>query len=368
MESISHRTDWSVLFQAVLLSLVLLSLPHTAWAKWYLLASVHPNNLVVIDTETDTVVKNIGLEGRGPALNIAPDPAHPQYAYVVNNLSQSVAMVDLDEGKQVKSFPLSSENELVRTMAIDVNAQGNRLFIHEMPVKKELGKYEAVDNRIRVINLDTQETLTTFAAPRQVMALASSKDGKRLYVFSVGQDVYVYDAETGAQLDILPLLNRNITGVSRTDGLPLLNPYQENDYVVSFGALVTDSITNQVTLGMAWLDLSQAEPEMQIVELQPFSPEHYVLTGTLSAKTHKAYFGYNTLWKIDTKTRHIEQTTPLSNTYFAPMVHPEGKKVYCGSNWHDVAVFDAETLEPITKIALGATQTGGGNVLRFVRR
>ena len=355
-------------YNALLLCLVLIGLPHTAWAKWYLLASVHPNNLVVIDTETDTVVKNIALEGRGPALNIAPNPAHPQYAYVVNNLSQSVAMVDLDEGKQVKSFPLSNDNELVRTMAIDINGQGNRLFIHEMPVKKGLGSYEAVENRIRIINLDTQETLRTFSAPRQVMSLASSKDGKRLYVFSVGQDIFVYDTETGEQLDTLPLLNRNITGVDRTDGLPLGNPYQEHGYQVSFGAFVTDTITGQVTLSMASLDLNQTEPEIEVVEIQPFTPEFYVLTGALSPTTKKAYFAYNTLWKVDPKTRHIEKSVPLPNTYFMPFIHPEGKKVYCGSNWHDVAVFDAESLELLTKIELGATQTGGGNVLRFVQR
>src|SRR5215510_1405573 len=133
----------------MLLSLLLCGLPRVAWAKWYLLASAHPNNLLVIDTETDTVVKDIALEGRGPALNIAPNPAHPQYAYVVNELARSLAKVDLDEGKQVTSFPLSNEDELVRTMAIDVNPQGTRLFIYEMPLKKGVGRYEAEEPRIR---------------------------------------------------------------------------------------------------------------------------------------------------------------------------------------------------------------------------
>lgn len=354
--------------QTLLVCLMLLGLPPAAWAKWYLLASVHPNNLVVIDTETDTVVRNIALEGRGPALNIAPNPAHPQYAYVVNNLSQSVAMVDLDEGKQVTSFPLSSDTELVRTMAIDVNAQGNRLFIHEMPLQKEQGSYTALDNRIRVIDLDTQQTLLTFPAPRQVMSLATSKDDTRLYIFSVGQDIFVYDTETGQRLDSLPLLNRNLTGVGRTDGLPLGNPYQEHGHLVSFGAFVADTITGQTTLGIASLDLNEDEPEVEVVELQPFSPEFYVLTGALSPTTRKAYFAYNRLWRVDLQTRQIEKSRPLPNTYFMPFIHPQGKKIYCGSNWHDVAVFDAESLELLTKIELGATQTGGGNVLRFVQR
>ena len=84
-------------------------LPCAALAKWYLLASVHPNNLVVIDTETDKVIKNIQLEGRGPSMNIAPNPQNPQFAYVVNEMSQNVAMVDIDEGKQVTTFPALHE-------------------------------------------------------------------------------------------------------------------------------------------------------------------------------------------------------------------------------------------------------------------
>jgi hypothetical protein len=350
------------------INLLLLILPHTAWAKWYLLASTHPNNLVVVDTETDTVVKDIALEGRGPAMNIATNPARPQYAYVVNELAQSVALVDLDEGKQAASFPLSSDNELVRTMAIDVNVQGTRLFIHEMPVKKGVGSYEAQENRIRVIDLDTNKTIRTIPAPRQVMSLASSKDGKRLYAFSVGQDISVFDIEQGKQIDTIPLLNRNITGIARTDGLPVFNLYQEYDHVLSFGTITTDEFSGKMTLGIGSLDLKETEPELKLIELQPFTAEHYVLTGALGPQDGKAYFSYNNLWRVDPHTRKIEKSVPLSNTYFAPLMHPEGKKLYCGGNWSDLAVFDPETLELRKKIPLGHPQSGGGNGVRFVQR
>ena len=109
------------------------------------------------------------------------------------------------------------------------------------------------------------------------------------------------------------------------------------------------------------------DPELKTSELQPFSAENYNLTGLLSPKTNQVYFSYNNLWKIDPKTRKM-QTAELSNTYFVPLLHPDGKKVYCGANWHDIAVFDADTLTPITKIALSHSQTGGGNDLRFVNR
>ena len=342
--------------------------PHAACAKWYLLASTQPNNLVVVDTETDTVVKDIALEGRGPAMNIATNPARPQYAYVVNNLAQSVGMVDLDEGKQVTSFPLSNDNELVRTMAIDVNTQGTRLFIHEMPVKKGLGSYAAQENRIRVIDLDTNKTIRTIPAPRQVMSLASSKDGKRLYAFSVGQDITVFDIEQGKQIDTIPLLNRNVTGIARTDGLPGFNLYQEYDHVLSFGTVTSDTFSGKPILGIGVLDLKQAEPELKVTELQPFTAEHYVLTGALGPQDGKAYFSYNNLWRVDLHTRKIEKSVPLPNTYFAPFMHPDGKKLYCGSNWSDVAVFDPETLELLKKIPLGHPQSGSSSGLRFVKR
>jgi hypothetical protein len=346
--------------------LVLFFFPHPAWATWYLLATSAPNTLHVIDTETDTVVKKIELEGQGPALNVAPNPTHPQYAYVVNNLAQSVAMVDLDEGKQVTSFALSNNDELVRTMAIDVNPQGNRLYIHEMPLKKQLGSYQMQDPRVRVVDLETNKTVKTFKVPRQIMSLASSKDGKRLYAFSVGQDIYALDPEQGTLVDTIPLVNHNITGMGRVDGLPIWNPYQENDYQVSFAVVVSDTITGQMTLGISSMDLSQPEPELQIIELQPFTLDTYTLAGVFSPKTNKVYFSYNSLWMVDPKTRKVEKSVPIENTYFAPHLHPEGKKIYCGGNWHDIGVFSAETLDPITKIALGNSQAGGS--LRFVQR
>ncbi len=345
-----------------------LGAPRTAGAKWYLLASANPNNIVVIDTETDTVVKDIALEGKGPAMNIATNPAHPQYAYVVNDLARSVAMVDLDEGKQVTSFPLTSGNELVRTMAIDVNAQGTHLFIHEMPVKQEIGKYEAQENRIRVIDLKTNTTVRTFAAPRQVMALASSRDGKRLYAFSVGQDITVFDIEQGKLIDTIPLVNRNITGIARTDGLPAFNLYQEYDHVLSFGTVTVDAFSEKMLLGIASLDLKQTDPQLKVTELQPFTAENYVLTGALAPKTGKAYFSYNGLWRVDPKTRKVEKSVQLPNTMFAPFMHPEGTKLYCGNNWHEIFVYDPESLALQKRIPLGHTQSGSGGGIRFVKR
>ena len=345
----------------------ILCLPGVVWGKWYILTAALPNTIYVIDTDTDKVVKTIPLEGRGPIFAVTPNPAHPQFAYTVTNLNQSVAIVDVDEGKEVFRFNLASDNELVRTMAIDVNPQGDRLYIHEMPLKKELGRYELLQPRIRVINLDTNETVKVFPAPRQILSLASSQDGKRLYAFSVGGDVSVLDPEKGQVVDTIPMAaNWQVTGMSRVDGLPLWNPYQENDYVASFAVVAADTITGNSTQGIAYLDLKQAVPDLQVVELQPYEAAWWAAQGVASLKTQKAYFGWDKLWKIDMKTRKLEKVAPFdANTHFASFLHPEGKKIYCGGNWSYISVFDAETLEPMSKIDLGHSQAGAG--LRFVQ-
>ena len=40
----------------------------SASAKWYMVVGTLPNNVEVVDTTTDKVVKTIALEGQGPVL------------------------------------------------------------------------------------------------------------------------------------------------------------------------------------------------------------------------------------------------------------------------------------------------------------
>ncbi len=363
MRSMDRHWLWLSVSACVLV----LCLPGLVWAKWYILTAALPNTVYIIDADTDQVVKTIPLEGRGPISTVVPNPTRPQFAYVVTDLNQSVAVVDLDEGREVLRFDLSNDNELVRTMAVDVNPDGDRLYIHEMPLKKDLGTYEMLETRIRVVDLETNTVKQVFPAPRQVMALAVSQDGKRLYAFSISRDITVLDPETGQVVDTIPMANWQLTGAGRLEGLPVWSAYQENDYIASFAVGMTDTITHNTTVGVASLDLKQAAPELQVFELHPFAAEWYTAHGVIAAKTNKAYLGWDKLWKVDIKTRQMEKVAEFeTSSHFASFLHPEGKKVYCGGNWSTVSVFDAETLEPLGKVDLGHSQAGAG--MRFIQR
>jgi WD40 repeat protein len=360
-----RRKSSSLLVMSVLV--VMFCVPGTVWGKWYLLTGSQTNTVYVIDTETDQIVKTIPLEGPGPIMSVTPNSAHPQFAYVVTNLNQSVVVVDLDEGKEVMRFNLSVDNELVRTMAVDVNAQGTRLYIHEMPLKTSPGRYEMQDTRIRVVDLTTNKVRKVFSAPRQVMSLASPPDGTRLYAFSVGGDISVLDPEQGTVIETIPMANNwQVSGMGRVDGLPMWNPYQESDYVAAFAVVTNDTITGSNALGVAYLDLKQDFPDLKVIELQPFAAEWWTAQGVVSLKSQKAYFGWDKLWKVDLKTRTIEKVAAFEvSSHFGCSLHPEGEKVYCGANVSAIDVFHAETLEPLGKIDLKQSQAGAG--MRFVQ-
>ena len=345
--------------------LALLSWATNASARWYVVVGTLPNNLEVVDTTTDKVVKTIPLQGQGPVLAIATNPATPRYAYATTNLDQAVAVVDLEQGKQVATYKLSSDTELARVEALNLNPRGDRLYVYELPLKQSLGRYQHEEPRFAVYDTATNKLVKTFPAPEQTMSFAFSPDGKRIYAFCIGQDVIVLDSEDGRRLSSIPLAHRNITGVRATYGLPVLANYQEQNYVLSFAIIVEDSITGTDTLSIGVIDLKQKNPHLQIVELEPFAEDWYTVEGVgTPPDLHKAYFVWNDLWKVDYKTRKREAHASLANSQAVPLIHPDGKKLYCGGQWHALNVYNADTLKHLTDVELGHSMAASG--MRFI--
>jgi DNA-binding beta-propeller fold protein YncE len=338
----------------------------SAFAKWYVIVGTLPNNVEVVDTTTDKVVKTIPLAGRGPVLAIATNPATPRYAYATTNLDQAVAVVDLEQGKQVATYSLSSDTELARVEALNLNPKGDRLYVYELPLKQSLGGYQHEEPRFLIFDTATNKLVKTLAAPEQTMSFAFSPDGKKIYAFCIGQDIIVLDSENGRRIGSIPLAHRNITGIRATYGLPILANYQEQNYVLSFAIIVEDSITDTDTLSIGVIDLKQPSPRLKIVELEPFSEDWYSVEGIGTAPDlHKAFFVWNDLWKVDYLTRKREAEISLPNSQAVPLIHPDGKKLYCGGQWHALNVYDTSTLKHITDVELGHTMAASG--MRFLR-
>ena len=356
------RSHYSLIFAFALLTMWASS----ASAKWYVVVGTLPNNVEVVDTTTDKLVKTIPLEGQGPVLAIATNPNASRYAYATTNLDQAIAVVDLEQGKQVATYKLSSDTETVRVEAINLNPKGDRLYVYELPLKQSLGRYEHEAPRFRVFDTATNKPIRTFPAPEQTLSFAFSPDGSRIYTFCIGQDIIVLDSSDGHRLGSIPLAHRNITGIRATYGLPVLANYQEQNYLLTFAIIVEDSITGTDTLAIGVIDLKQENPTLQIVELEPFVEDWYTVEGIgTGPDLHKAFFVWNDLWKIDYKTRTREAQASLANSQAVPLIHPEGKKLYCGGQWHSLNVYDVDTLKHLTDVELGHSMAASG--MRFVR-
>jgi DNA-binding beta-propeller fold protein YncE len=337
----------------------------TASAKWYMVVGTLPNLVQIVDTTTDKVVKTIPLEGQGPILQISTDPATPRFAYVTTNLDQAVAVVDLEQGKQVATYKLSSDTETVRVSATNLNPKGDRLYISELPLKLTPGRYQHEQQRFVVYDTTTNTPVKSFPAPAQTLSFAFSPDGTKLYTFCVGQDIMVLDSSDGHVLGTIPLAHRNITGIRATYGLPLLANYQEQNYLITFAIIVEDSITNTDTLSLGLLDLKKDHPTLNVIETEPFVEDWYTVEGIAAPPdVHKAYFVWNDLWKIDYLTRKREAEVTLPNSQAVPLLSPDGKKVYCGGQWHALYVYDADTLKHIDDVEMGHSMAGIG--MRFL--
>jgi DNA-binding beta-propeller fold protein YncE len=236
----------------------------------------------------------------------------------------------------------------------------------ELPLKVSLGQYQHEEPRFRVVDVAAGKLIKTFPAPPQTMSFGFSPDGRKIYAFCVGQDVLVLDSETGRLLGTIPLAHRNITGVRATYGLPLLVNYEEQNYLVTFAIIVEDSITDTDTLSLGVLDLKQPNPKLEVIETEPFVEDWYSVEGVGTAPDlHKAYFVWNNLWKVDYRTRKRDAEVSLPNSQAVPLIHPDGKKLYCGGQWHALAVYDAATLRHIDDVELGHSMAGIG--MRFLK-
>jgi DNA-binding beta-propeller fold protein YncE len=361
----NKRDSWR-LGCSLVVGLVMTMWAGSASAKWYMVIGTLPNLVQVVDTTTDKVVRTIPLEGQGPILQISTDSATPRYAYATTNLDQAIAVVDLEQGKQVATYKLSDDTETVRVSATNLNPKGDRLYVSELPLKVTPGRYVHEAPRFAIYDTTTNKLEKTIPAPEQTMSFAFSPDGKRLYAFCVGQDVLVLDADDGHLMGTIPMANRNITGIRATYGLPLLANYQEQDYLITFAIIVEDSITNGDTLSLGLLDLKKDKPTLDVIETEPFVEDWYSVSGIATpADTHKAYFVWNDLWKVDYKTKKREAVTSLPNSQAVPLLSPDNKKLYCGGQWHSLFVYDPVTLKHIDDVELNHSMAGIG--MRFVK-
>lgn len=335
----------------------LLMLSSSAWAKDLIITGSRPNLIYVVDGDRDEVSKEIVLEGPGSPATITFHP-DGRRLFVVTNRWQEVAVVDLEVGEQTRRLIPGNEDERVMVVGLAVHPEGKELFVYEVPTRLKADRFLVQSPRIRVVDTENLETLHTFEVPRQIGLLAFNPEGDILYALS--HAIYLLNPRSGEIVKSLPLKHHPRTDIEDPDVFALWPVYEQSG-VLSSVYFAKDRITGANLAGLANLDLTTGS--MEWMELE--NATQVLFTSVVAPSRRYAYLVYNTLTRVDLEKRRIEKRVTLDHPYYVGNISSDGRKIYLGGTQPDLAVYDAETLEPIKKIRLkGDQETASLRVIR----
>ena len=186
---------------AAVLALAAAALP--AAAKDYLLVPARPDKLVIVDAGAMAIDKVIQLDGAGPLPQLPVVSKDGSRAYVMMNMLESIAIVDLVNGKTLGRIEMSGAEERVKGMfGMDLSPDGKTLVVYQSPVKMLADEFQVQPTRLAFYDAETGELRSTAEVPRQITLVAWSEDGSRIY--GMGRKMYVFDA-TGKQIEEKPI-------------------------------------------------------------------------------------------------------------------------------------------------------------------
>lgn len=322
----------------------------------YVAVANRPNNLSLVDTRTDQVVKTCKLpDGFGPGImQVSPDSSR---IYVLNNHFGDIYGVEVDSCKTVFHASLSpNPGERGRAMfSLALSRDGKELYSIINPTRRGLDHLEVLEPQLLVFSTaDGLEAkpVRSFPAPRQTTLIQVGNDGT-LYV--VGPDVYRANAQTGKFEVHEPLRNWKQPLASAPDVLyvwPLQRP--QNTLGLLYTALrFKDESKNPETAEpfYGFLDLDLATGKTELLDFANFTEVYF--TGARSPKDPNLMYGVlNHLHKYDIRERKLLASASLEHTFYAIAFNKSGSKLYLGGTFNDLAVFDPDSMKQTGNIKL----------------
>ena len=324
----------------------------------YLLVANYPNNIHVIDTETDTLFKSCDLPGSfGPnTIQVAPDG---KTAYILTNRYEDIYGIELDTCEVTFHAPMALKaGERTKSIfSIAIIPDGEELYTVQNPTLLFRDHYEVQPPRLAVYDTNSgsnAKPVRIFPAPRQISVMMTADDGT---LYMAGPDIYKVDVETGKKEVAIASRNWDRPSYAPPDVLyvwPTRSP--SNDFTIlyttaKFQDESRDLNTADWLYGYMNIDLETGETKTQdfgeLVEIY--------FTGMRHPKDDNIVFGVlNRLAKYDVEKQELIGVAELEHTYYSVAINHAGSKIYLSGAWSDVAVYDSETMEQIGQVQLPA--------------
>ncbi|WP_286239226.1 quinohemoprotein amine dehydrogenase subunit beta [Neptuniibacter halophilus] len=324
----------------------------------YLLTVTRPNQLHVIDTKTDKVLRSCDVPGIFGNGGVAPSP-DGKIAYVMTNKWEDVVGFDISNCEIVFSMKQSSPTEQVKSMiSMAVSADGKELYTVQNPVKLHKDHFEALQPRLAVYNtadgLDAKP-VRTFPVDRRITKLGFiEKTGE---VILGGGDVKAIDAKTGEIRTLAKLQNwdRDQSEWVPPDAFQMhtigehIGEYIMPYFTIKWNGEPGDMEKAEFLWGMTRIDTKTGEVETG--EVLPFE---FIVFNWLTDPNDKdvVYGSFNQLSKHNIKEGKNLIVQPLAHTYYNLNMLQDGSKIYVGGTSSDISIHDPKTLEKIGSIQL----------------
>ncbi len=325
-----------------------------AAAKDYLMVPARPDKLVIVDAAAMAIDKVIQLEDAGPLPQTPVVNRDGTRAYVMMNMLESIAIVDLVEGKTIGRIEMSGTD-------------GQTLVVYQSPVKMLADEFQVQPTRLAFYDAGTGALKSTAEVPRQITLVAWSKDGSKIY--GMGRKMYVFDA-TGKQIEEKPIHGWEVETYAQPDVLDVWSQFEQSGVIATpyYTARLDGAPDDPETYrtGILTQDLDSGEMLMRDVEATDI---FYFSTAASPTDKNRVFGAYNFLSSFDMEAGKPLKRVPLPHSYYSVNVSSDGRTVYLGGAMSDVSAYDAETLEKTGEVQMpGGASISLASVRMFQRQ
>jgi len=337
----------------------------------YLITTNYPDNLDVVDMQSDVLYKTCQLPASSTPGMIQMSPDR-KIAYVLVNHYADVYGVDIDTCEPVFHAHLAQKfAENARSMwGMTVSHDGKEIYVVANPTMVFTDHYEVQQPRLDVYASNggmSAKPIRSFPAPRQLTIMQSGNDGS-LYV--IGPDIYKVDTKTGKFDVIIPSRNWKRPNYSPPDVLYVWNQQTyQNEFAVLYTAAKfkddkKDLATADNVYGFFSIDLATGKTTTQ--DFAPLTEVYF--TGMRSPKDPNLIFTVlHRFAKYDIKQQKLLKAALLDHTYYCVTLNKAGNKAYLTGTLNDVAIFDTDKMESIGNVKLPGGDMAATTTQAFIR-
>lgn len=322
----------------------------------YMVVANYPNNMHVIDLQTDTLYKSCELpDAFGPGVTqMAPDG---KTAYILNNHYEDIYGINLDNCEVTFHAAMSlQQNERTKSIfSFTISADGKELYAVQNPTMLNRDHYRVQPSRLAVYDTGAglnAKPVRTFPSPRQVTVMQTGADGT---LYMAGADIYKVDVKTGDVDVAIASRNWERPLYAPPDVLyawPIQSPSRDFTILYTTAKFQDESYnldTADYVYGFMNVNLDTGETET--TDFGPITEIYF--SGIRSPKDPNLVFGVlNRLTKYDIEKKELIKAAELDHSYYCIAINHDGSKIYLAGTFNDVAIYDADSMEKLGNIQL----------------